>query len=117
MIIEEWIQAIFETTKEMNETLIHGNFERFEVLLNEREALMRQVDSYKADIPDFTYSQKAKHQLKKAFQIDQKSQALLKKNIDDAKISINRIKKNKQLSNMYQSYIKQTNGIFVDAKK
>ncbi|MED3624000.1 hypothetical protein [Neobacillus thermocopriae] len=117
MIIEEWIQAIFETTIEMDESLIHGNFEQFEDLLNNREVLMRKVDSYKMDKPDFTFSQKAKDQLTKAFQIDQKIQALLKKNIDEAKISITRIKQNKQFSNIYQSYVTQTNGIFIDEKK
>lgn len=115
--MEELITTIYEITVKMNHTLTEENYEEFGKLLNERKEMMATVDNFRSDHPDYQHTPKAKRLLTEVVRLDQRFTPLLNENITKTKNSINQMKKNKQVSKKYQSYIKQTNGVFVDAKK
>jgi hypothetical protein len=115
--MDELIATIYEITIKMHRTLKEENYETFEELLNERNTMMNRVDTWKADHPLAQSNQKEKRLLEDALCLDQRMTPLLKENIIKIKTSIAHIKKNKQVSKKYRPFMKQTNGVFVDAKK
>ncbi len=115
-MINELTEAIYQTTEAMNRALLAGNEEEFDRLLNDRNRLMVKVDTLKAEDPEFQYSQQAKQQLANALRLDQYMADQMKQNVAETQQLLQQTKVNKQVSNMYRPYYKQTNGAFIDSK-
>jgi hypothetical protein len=116
-MMDEFIANIYEITVAMNRTLIEENFEEFEKLLNDRNTLMNRVDVMRVDNPNFQYTQKERDLLEDSLRLDQSLNPLLNKNLAKTLTFLNQLKKKKQVSKKYHPHIKQTNGVFIDAKK
>ncbi|MCM3569598.1 flagellar protein FliT [Neobacillus mesonae] len=116
-MMNELTKAIHEITLAMNQAVTSGDEEEVEKLLNKRNVLMGKVDAIKAEEPDFQYSPEAKKNLENTLKLDQKIADTIKKNLAETQNQIHQIKFNKQMSQKYRPYYKQTNGAFIDSKK
>ena len=115
--MDELIEIIYENTVYMYQALKEENYDEFDKLLNKRNDMMIRVDKLKIDYPHNQSYQKEKRLLEDTLSLDMLMTPLLKENIIKTKTSITQIKKNKQVSKKYHPYMKQTNGVFLDAKK
>jgi hypothetical protein len=115
--MDELITTIYEMTVNMDHALQEENYQEFENLVNKRNAMMIEVDAFKAEHPLYMYTPKAKRLLEDTLCLEQSFTSLLKEDINETKNSINQMEKKKLVSIKYRPYIKQTNGVFIDSKK
>ena len=115
--MNELITDIYEITINMHRALNGENFAEFDQLLNNRNSIMMKVDRFRFENPDYHYSAKDKQLLEEARCLDQRLTFLLRENITETHNSLNQIKQNKQVSQKYRPYLKQTDGVFLDSKK
>jgi hypothetical protein len=115
--MDELIATIYEITVAMDRSVREENYEEFEKLLNDRNTMMMRVDTLLADNPRYQYTENAKKMLEDTRLFDQNLIPLVKESQAKTRTFLNQIKKNQHVSKNYQPYIKQTNGVFIDAKK
>lgn len=115
--MNELITDIYEITINMHRALNGGNFAEFDQLLINRNSLMMNVDRFRSEYPNYQYTAKDKQLLDEARCLDQRLTFLLRENMAETQNSINQIKQNKQVSQKYRPYLKQTNGVYLDSKK
>ncbi|MDQ0199560.1 conjugal transfer/entry exclusion protein [Neobacillus ginsengisoli] len=110
-------ETIYKITAAMQHVLNDGDFEEFEKLLLARHTAMKRIDTFKADYPSYQYTTKETNLLKDTLQLDQCIELQLKEKMTKIQTILNQIKKNKQYAKIYQPYLKQTDGVFIDSKK
>jgi chorismate mutase len=115
--IKELIKSIYVITLDVESAIKEDNYEEVEKLLSERNTLMNQVDSFKAEHPTFEHSENEKQMLEDTLSLDKKLTSLLKENISETQTNLNQMKKEKQVAKKYHPYSKQTSGVFLDEKK
>lgn len=116
-MIDEMLQNIHEITVNMNTVLEKGEYQKFEKLLEDRNALMLKIEEQKNHISNFEYSAKAKEILKETIQLNEQLIPFMEKEYSKTETMINQIKMNKVMFKKYQPYMRQTNGAFVDTTK
>jgi hypothetical protein len=115
--LEELIAKIYEITVAMHHTLEEENDLELEKLLNDRNTLMNKVDIIRAENPGQQYSPLEKKMLEDTQRLDQSLMLLIKENQTKSLAILNQLKKKKQVSKEYYPHSRQTNGVFIDAKK
>lgn len=116
-MIDELIQTIKEITVNMKAALQTGDYQEFEKLLENRNALMLKIEELKSVTIDFYYSEKAKEVLTETVRLNEELFPFLEKEYNKTQTMINQVKINKVMSQKYQPYMRQTNGAFVDTTK
>lgn len=116
-MIDELIQSINEVTVKMVAVLQTGDYQEFEKLLVDRNALMLKVEEQKNGLIDFEYSAKSKVILKETVRMNEQIVPFIEKEYLKTQTMINQLKMNKVMSKKYQPYIRQTYGAFVDTTK
>jgi hypothetical protein len=115
--MDELLKGIYEVTVEMCRCLNEGQFEEFETLLEKRETLMTSVDELRNKEENYVYSSNQQQLLKDTYLLDQQLSPLIEKSLTETKLLITQQKKQKLIAQQYQTYSKQTNGIFLDSKR
>lgn len=115
--MDELIITIYEITVNMDRALREEDFEEFDNQINLRTEAMLKVDDLKSNQPGYKYSEAAKRLFEEITLLEQGMTLRLQENISETKIALNQLGLKKQVSKKYLPYIKQTSGVFLDAKK
>ncbi|WP_042355967.1 flagellar protein FliT [Bacillus rubiinfantis] len=116
-MINELIQSIYNLTITIKQALLAEKEEELSQLLQEREQLMEKVMAQKSTVPNFHYSSEAEQMMRDTLELDQEIKILVETALVKTKKELQKLKLNKQVSQLYRPYYKQTSGAFIDSKK
>lgn len=115
--MEKLIRTIYDRTIDLTQAVEEENIESIDAILTERSILMIEADRLKRADMHFQYSKDEIQLLEKTIMLDHKIGKKLVGLLNHNTALIQQFKKNMQVSQRFQPYSKQTNGVFVDKKK
>lgn len=116
-MVERMISEIYDTTLEMERQLEARNVEEFEKLLDNRQHLMVEVETFKSENPDFQYVPHLKDKLKATILLDQQLLPKMEELKEELGQELGKTKKKRRVSQKYSPYNKQHYGAFIDMNK